>query len=218
MLKAIIFDMDWVLVNSTWSIRKSFVKVFEEYGIDIQQSDKKKYLWRSLMDQFKMRKEEYNIKEDILLEEFREKALAFQLELMKEDLKPDSFVQKLIQEAKDKWIKIAVATSSSKKRAIIVLKSIWVYEHLDSFVTCEDVTKSKPNPDIFLKAAELLGIEAKDCIVIEDALNGIKAAKSAGMKSAGKFGKEHTKEEFGMAEIVFEHFSKIKLQDLEKIF
>jgi hypothetical protein len=49
-----------------------------------------------------MRKEEYNIKEDITLEEFREKALACQLEFMKEDLKSDPFVQKLIQEAKDK--------------------------------------------------------------------------------------------------------------------
>jgi HAD superfamily hydrolase (TIGR01509 family) len=50
---------------------------------------------------------------------------------------------------------------------------------LDAFVTCEDVEKSKPNPDIFLKAAELLGTDAKDCMVIEDALNGIQAAKSA---------------------------------------
>jgi beta-phosphoglucomutase-like phosphatase (HAD superfamily) len=63
-----------------------------------------------------------------------------------------------------------------------------------------------------------LGTDAKDCMVIEDALNGIQAAKSAWMKSAWKFGQDHTKEEFGMAEIVFENFSDIDLQDLEKVF
>lgn len=218
MLKGIIFDMDWVLVNSTWSIRKSFVKVFEQYGVDIKQSDKRKYLWRSLADQLKMRKEEYNIKEDILVAEFSEQALEYQLELMKEDLKPDPFVQKLIQEAKNKWIKIAVATSSSKKRAILMLELIGVYQTLDAFVTCEDVEKNKPSPDIFLKAAELLDIEPKDCVVIEDALNGIEAAKSAWMKSAGKVWMHHTREEFSIAEIAFENFSEIELQDLERVF
>lgn len=218
MLKGIVFDMDWVLVNSSWSNWKSFVKVFEQYGVDIQQSDKKKYLWRSLADQLKMRKEEYNIKEDISVEEFSKQALAYQLELMKEDLKPDPFVQKLIKEAKNKWIKIAVATSSSKKRAILMLELVGVYQTLDAFVTCEDVEKSKPSPDIFLKAAELLDIEPKNCIVIEDALNGIEAAKSAWMKSAGKIWKHHTREEFSIAEMAFENFSEIELQDLEKVF
>ena len=118
-----------------------------------------------------MRKEEYNIQENISLEEFREEALKYQLEYMKEDLKPDHFVQKLIQEAKNRGIKIAVATSSSKKRAIKLLELVGIYDQLDAIVTCEDVEKSKPEPDIFLKAAELLHIEPENCIVIEDAMN-----------------------------------------------
>jgi beta-phosphoglucomutase-like phosphatase (HAD superfamily) len=71
-----------------------------------------------------MWKEEYNITEDIPLEDFREEALKNQLELMKKDLKPDPFVQKIIQEAKNKGIKIAVGTSSSKKRAITMLEMV----------------------------------------------------------------------------------------------
>lgn len=210
--------MDWVLVKSTWANWKSFVKVFEKYWVDIQQSDKKKYLWRSLEDQLKMWKEEYNIKENITLEDFQREALVYQLEMMKEVLVPDPYVIKLIDEAKAKWIKIAVATSSEKNRAIKMLWLVWVYDKLDAFASCEDVVKSKPEPDIFLKASDLLKVEPQNSVVIEDALNGIQAAKSAWMKAVWKLWSHHTKEEFNIAELVFSDFSEINIESLERIF
>jgi len=79
-----------------------------------------------------------------------------------------------------------VATSSSRRRAKIMLDLLGVSPLLDAFITCEDVEKSKPDPAIFLKAAETLGIQPQDCIVVEDAVNGIQAAQAGGMKSAGK--------------------------------
>lgn len=207
--------MDWVLIRSIWAAWKSFVMVFERYWVDIQQSDRKRYLWRSLGDQLNMWKEEYGITENIILEDFQKEALWYQLELMKDVLVPDPHTIKLIDDAKAKGIKIAVATSSERNRAIKMLWLVWVYDKLDAFVSCEDVIKSKPEPDIFLKASDLLGVEAGNCIVIEDALNGIQAAKSAWMRAAWKLGPHHTKEEFDIAEMVFSDFWEIDIGSLE---
>lgn len=99
-----------------------------------------------------------------------------------------------------------------------MLELVGVFHQLDAFVTCEDVAKSKPEPDIFLKAAEIVNIEPNDCIVIEDAVNGIQAAQAAGMKTAGKITKHHTQEELNIADITFEDFSEISLKDLKKVF
>jgi len=131
-----------------------------------------------------MWKEEFHIQEDIPLEILREASLKYQFANIKKDFKPDSFVQKLIYDAKNKGIKIAVATSSSKKRAIILLEAVEIYDKIDALITCDDVEKSKPDPAIFLKAAEALSLPPSECIVIEDALNGVQAAQAAGMKTA----------------------------------
>ena len=218
MLKAIIFDMDWVLADSTESIRKSFAKIFEKYWVDISQWDKRKYLWRALKDQLDMLKEEYHVQRDIPVKEFSDEAFQYELEFMKDKLHPDPEIQNFIQEAKEKWNKIAVATSSSRRRAKIMLDLLGVSPLLDAFITCEDVEKSKPDPAIFLKAAETLGIQPQDCIVVEDAVNGIQAAQAGGMKSAGKIWPEQTREELSIADIVFSDFSEISISDLENIF
>ncbi|AHB41465.1 HAD family hydrolase [candidate division SR1 bacterium RAAC1_SR1_1] len=218
MLQAIIFDMDGVLVIGTGYVWKSFSIVLNKYGIDISQSDRKKYLGKSLADQIKMWKEEYNIQQDIILEDFAKEALTYQLEFMKNELHPDKDVQKLIAEAKEKGIKIAVGTSSHKERAITMLKLVGVFDKIDALATFEDVENAKPAPDIFLKAAELMNIQPENCLVIEDALNGIEAARAAHMKVIGKVGPHHTKEELEIADFVFENFDEITLQNIENLF
>lgn len=186
MLQAIIFDMDGVLINSSGYIGKSFALVFKKYGIDISQSDKKKHLGKSLSDQMKIWKEEFNIQQEINVEDFSKEALTYQLEFMKDELHPNKYIQKLIADAKKKGIKIAVGTSSHKERAITMLKLVEIFDKLDILVTFEDVEKGKPSPDIFLKAAELVNVQPENCVVIEDALNGIQAARAAHMKVIGK--------------------------------
>ena len=215
MLQAIIFDMDWVLVNTTRAIWPSFLKTLQTLWVDFGHYDEKKYLGRWLSEQFEIWKKDYNL--TISLQEFSEMAFKYELETMKDTLIPDPRVQQLIHDAKAKWIKIAVGTSSFKYRAVALLQLIDVYNQLDAFVTRDDVAKTKPSPEIFLKAAELLHIVPENCIVIEDALNGIEAAKAAGMKCAGKIWPHHTREEFGSADLVFWEFSEIDLEYLENV-
>ena len=77
--------------------------------------------------------------------------------------------------------KKAVATSTFYENAVPLLKAAGIFDRFDKIISGDMVTKSKPNPDIFLKAAYELGVEPCDCIVLEDSFNGIKGAHSAGM-------------------------------------
>lgn len=79
-------------------------------------------------------------------------------------------------------IKIGLGTSNSEYLAEIVLKKNGVYNYFDKIIAGCDEIKGKPFPDIFLKGAELLKVEPKDCLVVEDVLVGVRAAKNAGMQ------------------------------------
>jgi HAD superfamily hydrolase (TIGR01509 family) len=219
MLKAIIFDMDGVLIKSEGSISKSFNMVLEKYGAKLNPENKKRFLGRSLRDQLVMIKDENpKIPKDLSVEEFSREAFKFQLELMKEKLIPDMVILNLINEAKDNNIKIAVATSSLRYRAEILLESIGVLSKLDTLVTAEDVKNHKPNPDVFLEAAKRINILPEDCVVIEDALNGVQAANNAKMKSVALVTENHPKEDFIEANYTFSDFKNLKLKNLKNLF
>jgi HAD superfamily hydrolase (TIGR01509 family) len=165
-----------------------------------------------------MRKEDLKIQQSLEPTTFSKKAFQYQLEIAKDKYIPNPDVLKIIQNAKEKGIKIAVATSSVRERAITLLTLVGVYDKLDAFVSCEDITKGKPNPESFLKAAELLHIKPENCVVIEDAINGIQAAKNAGMKVIAKVKPERISEGFNQADICFENFKDLSLADIENIF
>ena len=83
---------------------------------------------------------------------------------------------------KEKNYKIALATSAKRERVEKQIKDKWLKESFDAIVCGDDVEKGKPSPDIFLKAAKEIDVEAKDCFVVEDSPAGINAAFSGGMK------------------------------------
>lgn len=83
---------------------------------------------------------------------------------------------------KTKGVKMALASGSSRKTVDHHLKEVGADGYFDATVCSEDVKNGKPAPDVFLLAAEKLGVDPKDCFVFEDAVNGIKAANAAGMR------------------------------------
>ncbi|NTV22696.1 MAG: HAD family phosphatase [Candidatus Yonathbacteria bacterium] len=219
MLEAIIFDMDGVLIKSEGAISTSFNMVLKKYGVSLKPEYKKKFLGRSLKDQLEIIKEEHpKIPRDLNMEEFSKEAFQYQLKILAERLIPDITILNIINEAKNKKIKIAVATSSVRYRAEELLKSIGVLGLLDVLVTSEDVKNQKPHPDIFLETAKKLRVSPENCLVIEDAVNGIQAANSAGMKSVGLITKNHPKEDFTEANHIFSNFKELRLKDLENLF
>lgn len=87
----------------------------------------------------------------------------------------------LLDELKRRKIKIALATSTSTKSAMRMLKIAKVADYFDEFVCAEDVTHGKPDPEPFAKAAEKLGVAPENCLALEDSFNGIRSAYGAGM-------------------------------------
>ena len=78
-------------------------------------------------------------------------------------------------------VKKVVATSTARKKAEFMLENAGILDRFDFLVCGDEVKKGKPNPEIFLKAAEIAGVDPKNCMVLEDSHNGLRAANSAGM-------------------------------------
>jgi len=219
MLKEIIFDMDGVLIDSVRYNFESFNQLLKKYGVNLLEGEIKKFIGMSIRDKLNLWKKEYNIKEEIDPIEFSKQAFRISLKLMKKELKPNKKILNLIDSAKKQNIKIAVATSSTKERAEKILELLKVKDKLDLLITAEDVEKHKPDPQIFLETAKELNVKPKDCAVFEDAINGIRAAKRAGMKSIAILTEFTSKKDFkNLANLIIKDFSEINLKRLKRLF
>ncbi len=100
-----------------------------------------------------------------------------------DDLQLKKGVVEILKYFKSKGIKMAVASSSLEFIICSNLEKVGILSYFDSIVSAQHVKRSKPNPDIFLKAAENLNLQAEACYVFEDAINGVKAGLNAGCKT-----------------------------------
>lgn len=208
MIKAVIFDMDGVLIESEEAVWKSFNTLLKKEGVRFNNRWIKKYRGMSLKDQLSIWREKHGIKK-YDEHEFAEKALQIQLKIMKGKIKPSKQLLQTLKELKKKNIKLAVATSSYKARAEKILSMLKIKKYFKTIIAAEDVKKHKPNPDVFLKAAEKLGVKPEDCVVIEDAANGIEAAKKGGMKAIGYAKNQRKRKELKNAEVLVSNFKQL---------
>jgi beta-phosphoglucomutase family hydrolase len=101
------------------------------------------------------------------------------------DLKLIRGLAHLLIKAKANNIGLAIGTAAVPANVDFILSNLKLWEYFPVIVTASDVTTSKPNPEVFLKAAEKLGVAPDRCVVFEDAPKGIEAARRAGMKAVG---------------------------------
>jgi beta-phosphoglucomutase len=125
------------------------------------------------------------------------------------EILPD--VPKVLELLKSKNIPIALGSAS--KNAQPILEKVDLLSYFDTIVDGNSVTKAKPDPEVFLIAAERLGVSPENCIVFEDAVAGVKAANAANMTSIGIGAKEILFE----ANFVFANFTEISLELLKKL-
>jgi len=95
---------------------------------------------------------------------------------------PVAYAEVFLKQIKQYNIPMALATSSRKTKMKLVMEKVGWLSYFDAIITAEDVTNGKPSPDIFIRAAEMLSVLPEDCLVFEDAANGVKAAKNASIK------------------------------------
>jgi HAD superfamily hydrolase (TIGR01509 family) len=181
---AYIFDFDGVLVDSNEAQFTCCKKTLEEIDVPI---DKEEFYRLS----GKTGKEMLlhfckKVKKDVDIVKLHKRKYEFYKEFQNLIRPIDCNIQ-LFKNLKKQKIPVAIASGSSRPSIMPVAKKYKLIP--DAFVSSEDIKRGKPYPDLFLKAAELLGVEPKYCIVIEDSETGIAAASAAGMMSFQFFNK-----------------------------
>lgn len=97
-------------------------------------------------------------------------------------IKPIAGLIELLREAKKAGMKCAIGSSGCRENVEMIIEALGIADLIDGSISGSDVTHGKPHPEIFTKAHELLGLKAEECVVVEDAVNGILAGIAAGCK------------------------------------
>lgn len=180
-MKAVLFDMDGVLLDSEEYICKAGIEMFKEKGYTVAPED--------FLEFTGMGENRYlggvAEKHGIPFELEKDKARTYKIygEMVAGKLEAFEGVVDFIEKCRSRGLKLAVASSADPPKVNINLEEIGIPKStFGTVVTGMDIEHKKPAPDIFLKAAAQLGVDASECLVIEDAISGVAAGKAAGAK------------------------------------
>jgi len=213
-IKAIIFDLDGVIVDTAVFHYQAWKKLANSMGFDLTETQNERLKGISRLESL-----------DILLEIGKTDAISDEekqqlatsknewyreniLKMTPKDILPG--VKNFLQELKKAHYKIAIGSSS--KNAGTILERIGMKDFFDAVVDGTKISRSKPDPEVFLKGARELNISPEQCLVFEDAESGIEAAKNAGMKTIG-VGKP---ENLPKADKVIPGFQNVNISIIEK--
>jgi len=214
LVKACIFDLDGVIVDTAHYHFLAWKRLAEELGFELTPSDNERLKGVSRMESLNIVLELGGV----TLSEHNKERMAnkkntwfvnYLEQMVPEEIFPG--VKQLIRELRAKGIKIALASSSKNAKSVIQLLNI--QNEFDVMVDGTMVVNSKPHPEIFLLAAKKLNVEPEDCIVFEDAEAGVEAALAAGMKCVGVGSHEHLK----AAHKVIAKTGEFKITELAKL-
>lgn len=181
MIKGVLFDMDGVLVDSEQFICKAAMLMFEELGVKVIPDDFLPFVGMGENRYIGGVVEKYGIKADI--EKIKARTYKIYESIVRGNLNPLPGAHEFIAKCRKKGLKLALATSADRVKMEVNLREIGLKaDTFHSIVTGLDVMNKKPFPDIYIKAAEKIGLTPKECLVVEDAVSGIKAGKSAGCR------------------------------------
>ena len=179
--EGVIFDMDGVLLDSEPYICEAACRMFAERGLQVQPEDFLPFVGAGENRFVGGVAEKYGHPVDI--EEVKARTYAIYLDIIRGRLEPLPGVLAFIDKCRAMNKKLALATSADRIKADGNLREIGLpAETFEAVVTGEDVVHKKPDPEIFLSAAEKLSLDPARCLVVEDAVNGVQAAKAAGSR------------------------------------
>jgi HAD superfamily hydrolase (TIGR01509 family) len=211
--QAVIFDMDGVLTDSEPLINASAIRMFREKGIEAQPEDFLPFVGTGEDRYIGGVAAKYHLPVDLALAKHR--TYEIYLELVPHELHAFPGAVDLVRLCKRSGLRLALASSADWIKVVANLRQIGLPpEDWDAIVTGENVTARKPAPDIFLAAARKLGVPPAACVVIEDAVNGVEAARAAGMRCIA-VAQTFTADKLDEADLVKTQIGDIGLADLQ---
>jgi HAD superfamily hydrolase (TIGR01509 family) len=211
-IKAVIFDMDGVLTDSEPLINAAAVAMFKEKGLAVRPEDFHPFIGAGENRYIGGVAEKYHFPLEIAAA--KQRTYEIYLELIPTRLQAFPGATDLVRRCQAAGCKVAVASSADRIKIEANLNKIGLPVRCwDAIVCAEDVGHKKPAPDIFLAAARKLNLPPGECVVIEDAVNGIQAAKAAGMRCvavAQSFAPDKLRE----ADMIRENIAQVQMADL----
>ncbi len=212
--KGVIFDLDGVLVDTGEFHRRSWYDLAKRE--DFEMSDELFYSTFGMQNYQiipMLVGREVTAEELERLSQWKEQRYR---ELISGKLKLLEGVRELIDDLKRAGFLLAIGTSTPLVNLKFMLENVPVDDWFDAYVTGEDVQRGKPEPDTFIMAAEKLSLPREDCVVVEDAVQGVAAGKAAGMAVVAVT-TTREREELTEADLIVDSLAELKAEDFEKL-
>jgi len=208
-IKCIIFDMDGVIIDSEEIHKKAYHETFKEIGVEVDDVFYKTLTGSSTLNAFQKLVTHFQLDinpQELVLNKRNRYVNYFEndpnLHLVKG-------VEKLIKRAHEKGLTLILASSSATENIERVFNRFHLNTYFSKKISGADLKASKPNPEIFEKAALLSKIPKENCVVIEDSDNGIKAANDAGIFVFGYKNPLAAYQTLKNADLIIENFNEI---------
>lgn len=180
-----IFDMDGTILESMGIWRDITMGFMKERNLQVTDEEIYAYKDMTMNESVALIKEKYGLKEspEEINREFNRRVRNVYMY----EVQPKPGIREYMQKLKGEGVKIAIATSGYRELCEAAMKRLGMSDMIDAYALSSEVGVNKSNPDVYLLAAERMGVEPKDCMVFEDILIGIEGAKKGGMQTTAVY-------------------------------
>lgn len=211
MIEAVIFDMDGTLADSTKADYLAWKKLFEDYEKELSYEN---YIPLLGVKSAIVANDYLNLTDETELQRALARKLVYFEDVIREEgIFALPYARDFLEQVHGSGVRMALATSSRRAKMEMVMERLGFLPFFEIIVAGEEVTNSKPNPEVFLKAAQKLNVSPENCLVFEDAIHGVSAAKAANMKCVA-IEAEHVKGLLGEADMVVPGFKGLDFKSI----
>jgi len=216
MFKAVIFDMDGVIVDSEPLHIKAERKTLAPFDLNISDEEFHSYMGQTPRILLEGMIKKYSL--DTAIDELYAVHIQNLLSLYKMEVEPILGALELISQLKEFGVSLALASSSDMNLIKVVMEKFELTGTFKAVTSGQELDRVKPFPDIFLKTSERLNTPPQECVVIEDSTSGIRAAKAAGMTCIGFRSPNSKNQNYSDADVIVDDLRSVDIKFLETLY